>query len=134
MTITKAFSEKAANNPEGNEYAILSQLRRDFPTMRIITEKPSKRRQPEHGQLNYKKMVMFIKCQKNAGILQNEFEKARELSKTQKNPYRYVRTWFLNEFPNYNELPRFDSQGNLTSNFRINEGTKKLAANPKDAA
>ena len=35
----------------------------------------------------------------------------KKLSKVQPMPYRYVKTWFENKFPYYNEQPTFDADG-----------------------
>ena len=123
ITVTKAFN-KRAGNLQGEEYRILEKLRQDFPHMRIVIKEPSKRRMPQHGQLTYDKILCYIENQKNSDVLLREFSKARELSKAQRNPYLYVRNWFLSVFPNYMELPKFDNKGTLIYPSRATETPK----------
>ena len=39
------------------------------------------------------------------------FEKVKAIAKVQSSPYHYVKTWFENQFPHYNEQVEFDEDG-----------------------
>ena len=56
-------------------------------------------------------MENFIECVENSEDYMSEFEMVKALSKSQSNPYIYVKTWFLNNFPNYSEQPVFGEDG-----------------------
>ena len=99
LTITKDFEQKALN-PTSNEYGILLRLKADF------------KKNPKAG-LTYDKMVKFLSCQVNSALLLNEFTEVREYSKAQKNPYQFVKEWFLREFPYYDAIPKFDKEGKM---------------------
>jgi hypothetical protein len=111
MTITRGFNRRASNS-NTNEYQLLMGLRRDFPNLRIVFYAPKRKRT---ARLTYDKMICYIGCQNDAPARLQEFNVIRETSIAQASPYNYVKSWFLREFPNYNEIPKFDENGNITS-------------------
>lgn len=110
LTISKAF-EDAANDPSTPEYKLLQQIRADFPGLMIVrkTRRPSKKANPNKN-LTYSNMERYIKALTNTNDLLKEFESVKELAGAQTNSYQYVRGWFLKQFPNYKELPDFNSK------------------------
>lgn len=111
LTITKDFERKAMN-VNSVEYQTLKQLRKDFPTLRVV-KKSAPKRKSSLARPTYDKMVKFLSCQTNSTILLKEFAEVREYSKAQENPYLYVREWFFKNFPNYQCLPKFDENGKV---------------------
>ena len=121
ITLTKAFAAQASI--KGNDaYNTLIELKKDMPNMRFVTRTTPKKRKSD--RLTYDKMKKFIRCQNDADILLIEFDTTRELSKSEANPYQYVKKWFVNTFPNYKDIPSFDGAGNLISDFGRKEQTK----------
>lgn len=124
ITLTKAFSAQA--RVKGSEaYKTLVDLQKELPHMRFVTRTAPKARKA--SRLTYEKMKNFIACQNDSDVLLIEFDKVKELAKGQGgNAYQNVKRWFLQTFPNYNEIPSFDEKGNLISDFGRKEQTKVL--------
>lgn len=108
LTMTKSF-EDAIKDPFSAEYKILRQLRKDFPMLKI-----SKKKTSHNGKgLTYEKMEEYIKVYSNSEEILPLFEMAKELSVIQSNKYGFVKKWFLNQFPDYKEMPELDENGKL---------------------
>lgn len=109
LTISNSFAKKASqlNTPE---YKILLQLRLDNPGMKIekATPKASSNRPVS---IPFVKMEDFIAQCPNSQERLAAFNKVKALSKIQSSPYAYVRTWFLDNYANYSEQPKFDADG-----------------------
>ena len=110
LTITKEF-ERRAMDTNSEEYATLAKLRTDFPNLRIVMKAAPKRKR-NNLKPAYDKMVNYLSCQPNSIILLNQFIEVKERSKSQENPYQFVRDWFLSSFPDYQKIPQFDVAGN----------------------
>ena len=126
LTITKGFNRRA-NNENTEEYRIIKKLRQDCPNLRIVFYTPKQKKSP---RLTYEKMISFIGCQNDAAKLLQEFNTIRNFSKAQPSTYNYVKSWFMNKFPNYRELPKFDKHGNLVD-FKTAVQAKR-ANNPEN--
>lgn len=95
----------AAKNFGSAEYNIIKDIQADFPNINIITKagrkittsRPNKR-------LTYVNMENYIKAYDNAEELMLMFNKTKDLSKVLKSPYKYVRDWFVAQFPDYDKL------------------------------
>lgn len=95
--------QKAAKNPGSNEFNLLTDLMTKLPGFtvcplpgKVITKtRPTKR-------LTYKNMETYIKTYENADELLKHFETVKEKSQPLASPYKYVRKWFVAQFPNYN--------------------------------
>lgn len=108
ITLNYKFAAAAAqfNSPE---YQLLRDIKKDFPEMteiiqpgrRITTPRPTKR-------LTYENMRKHIEVYENSEELLKTFGMVRALSKPLKSPYKYVRDWFEEQFPNYKENPTFE--------------------------
>ena len=107
LTITKAFAEEALN-PESEASKIIVNCRAVCPNLRIVyrTRKPSKTSNPAKG-MTYLRMERYISAFADCDEALSEFEKIKEISLSQSNSYQFVREWFVNRFPNYNEVPNF---------------------------
>lgn len=57
-------------------------------------------------QINEKYISVFA----NAADLLAQFEVVKTCSKQQPSPYKYVREWFVTQFPKYKELPDFSEK------------------------
>ena len=131
MTMTAAFAKKASqlNTPE---YHIVRQLRNDNPAMKI---EKSEAKAPSNRPLNitFKKMGEYIaQCRDSKDRLE-AFKKVKALSKIQASPYKYVKTWFLNNYANYSEQPEFDADGFVLVKTKSQvEAEKKAAAEAQE--
>lgn len=107
ITITKEF-ERRAMNVNSKEYAILTKLKADFPNIHII--KNNYKRRNSLSRPSYDKMVKYISCQKKSAELLEAFNQIREVAKSQENPYQYVRTWFFQNFADYQSIPMVNNK------------------------
>ena len=90
------------------EYEIIRTLRADHGEITIVTEE---RRKSVSRAMTFKQMEMHIKQCRNANKRLDAFEKVKALSKIQRSPYNYVKTWFMDNYANYSEQPVFDENG-----------------------
>lgn len=105
MTIQMNYKFAAAASQYGSsEYKLIKSIKADFPQMRevvragrvITTPRPTKR-------LTYENMKRYISAYDNSDELMERFDIVRRLSMPMKSPYKYVRDWFVAQFPNYQE-------------------------------
>ena len=108
LTITKAF-EEAMKDPFSTEYKILKQFKKDYPMVQVVEKKTSHKGKG----LTYENMKNYILSYSNSDEILPMFYKAIDLSVVQANKYGFVKKWFLNQFPNYKEMPDFDENGEI---------------------
>ena len=98
----------AANRYGTPEYKLLLQLREDFPLFRTETRSGRKRTTCNaNKRLTYENMKRYILSQPNTEELYAAFEQNKEESKAQHSPYAYVRSWFVEQFPDYKSCSTF---------------------------
>ena len=101
VTVTKSFLKEAGiiGSPAYNE---MLRLRRELPEYEITVHETKKRQSEEaYGKLTYKKMGAYIEAKEGEkSPVLAEFEKVQKLAKVQKNPFLYVKEWFLNRYEN----------------------------------
>ena len=132
LTASAAFLKKASqlNTPE---YAIVKQLRADNPGMSIVkAEKRSCENRPVN--ITFKKMEEFIGLCADSEERKKAFAKVKALSKIQASPYKYVKTWFLENYANYSEQPEFDEKGFVVVKTRTEMEAEQLAQKEESVA
>lgn len=98
----------AANRYGTAEYSLLLKLREDHPGYETETRSGRKRTACNaNKRLTYENMSRYILCQPNAEELYAAFEQNKEESKAQHSPYAYVRSWFVEQFPDYKSCSTF---------------------------
>ena len=127
LTMTAAFA-KRASNVNSAEYKIVLQLRNDNPDMKLQKSDP---KTPSNRPLNitYAKMEDYIKQCRDSKDRLETFKKVKNLSKIQASPYKYVKTWFLDNHANYSEQPEFDAEG-----FVVVKTKRQMEAEAKKSA
>lgn len=101
LTISKAF-EKNASTIGSAEQKLLSELIAKYGDALIIER--YKTHKVKKG-LTFAKMENHIKNTANADEMMKRFERVKQLSKSQKNPYKYVLEWFHDNYPKFAEHP-----------------------------
>ena len=126
LTMTAAFAKKASQL-NTTEYHIVRQLRNDNPGMKI---EKSAAKAPSNRPLNitFAKMEEYIKQCRDSKDRLEAFKKVKTLSKIQASPYKYVKTWFLNNYANYSEQPEFDADGFVVVKTNSQMEAEKKAA------
>lgn len=117
ITITADFA-KAMNDPTSAEYAIIAQVRKDFPKMQIIRKThatPRKYTSKATGEttrcnqfknMTYKNMETFIMGLPAAEAYMNEYLFLKNYAtEIQTNGYTLVRRWFVAQFPDFRKNP-----------------------------
>lgn len=109
LTITKDFAA-GAMIPHSEEAMLLEHFQKIMPDLKVkyLTHKPSATPNRSKG-LTYKKMENYINLYENSEELLERFRIVKALSQIQTNPYLYVFNWFVNQFPNYKEMPEFNN-------------------------
>lgn len=126
LTMTAAFAKKASQLNTA-EYHIVRQLRNDNPGMKI-KKADSKASTNRPLNITFAKMEGFIaQCRDSKDRLE-AFKKVKTLSKIQTSPYKYVKTWFLNNYANYSEQPEFDADGFVVVKTKSQMEAEKKAA------
>lgn len=116
LTLTAAFAD-AANNPESEEYALLCQVQRDFPNLRIVRKThatPTHYRNSDgtttarnkHDGLTYERMERFVKALPNGEVYVDAYNNVRKKAEAMcASPYAAVSGWFMEQFPDYRKAP-----------------------------
>ena len=90
------------------ENKLMKEIRTDFPGMAEVVvsgrERPSAK---SNSRLTYANMEEYISVQDNADELMAYFIMVQKESKKENSPYAYVRNWFVEQFPDYQECKVF---------------------------
>lgn len=104
IELTKAFA-KLAYTPGTEEFRYLAELHKAFPdfpiVMRTATENKNKEK---HDGLTVARMEFLIKNYLGDEIALAEFKEVQKFYKGTKGYYGKVKGWFLNKYPNYQEV------------------------------
>jgi hypothetical protein len=105
VTMTKKFAEEA--NMYGTPaYRTVSGFRRDGFQ---ITVRKTEKRKACPTRLTFKQMEQYLSCLTNADEHIAGLHAIMGIAKAQKNPYEHVRQWFLQNYPNFREIPKLNS-------------------------
>ena len=104
ITLTKAFA-KQAYTPGTAEFRYLAELHKAFPDFPIVqrTAKPNDDKE-KHGGLRITRMEFLIKNYLGDEIALAEFKEAQKFYKGTSGYYGKVKGWFLNKYPNYQDV------------------------------
>jgi len=99
IVLTKRFAT-AASKPGTKEFKELAKTRQMFPTYEVVarTASPSATRVSMKG-LSYGFMEEHITLLHKADL--PTYTQQKRLSKAYKNPYMYMRKWFVETYPNW---------------------------------
>ena len=122
LYVTKAFNKKASD-PMSNECAMILRLRAMFSELAIELTEASK---TKSTALTYDLMMKYIARTPNALESLKELERIRLMSKCQKSPYKFVRTWFEEKFPNYDKMLQFDENGEVIWNTKSEDNVIEM--------
>ena len=119
--MSAAFLKNAANL-HSKEYEIIRTLRADHGEITIVTEE---RRKSASRAMTFKQMEMHIKQCRDSKKRLAAFDRVKALSKIQRSPYNYVKTWFMDNYANYSEQPVFDEDGFVVVKTKVEMGNEK---------
>ena len=124
LTMSPAFAKQASRYGTP-EYNLLMQLRHDYPGLKVEVEASKK---TTHGGLSFEQMENHIQHCKDSDKRICAFGKVKALSKSQANPYAYVKKWFLENYANYSETPELDDEGFVVVKTKKEVEAEKAAA------
>lgn len=104
FTMTKKFAAEA--NDYGSEaYNILMDVR--SKGFHVAVRQP-KERKACPTRITFKQMETILSCMDYADERMAELHAVMAYSRGLKNPYEYVRKWFLRNYPHFYEMPVLD--------------------------
>lgn len=105
ITLTKTFYKKATSNINNPEYKELKTLLADYPEYEMkLREIKKKEGKKTNRNLTYGKMKVYIsENSENVKTDLAEFEKVKRTSCIFPSPYAYVKEWFTEKYPEYEE-------------------------------
>lgn len=112
LTLSRAFVRQA-ENVESEEYKFVQRLRADIPGMAVVRQEKQTHRRSPRANLSVKAMKDYIRCARDSEKRLAELDSVVEASRGQEHPIRYIRDWFLKNYPNYDCIPVFDEEGYL---------------------
>ncbi len=131
ITVTKAFMKKAENFGSA-EYKQMMEIKSDaiLSTYRIVVRSIKKNPEKEsYRNLTYKNMETYISTLNLSTIYMTEYEVAKQRSKIQKSPYKYMVKWFVETFPNYKEAEIFsEAKASNLSSTKTQDNVTAMAA------
>lgn len=111
LIITKAF-ERKASRIGSTEYRLMLDYRKAHADLKVAYWKENTRRK---SGLSYRQMEAFIAlhCDKEERLAR--FEAMKKLAQTQRNPYQFMKEWFEENYPTYQQNPQLNEEGYLIS-------------------
>ena len=107
ITLTKAYA-KMAYTPGTKEFRELSAILKAYPNLTVAmrTATPNKEKE-KHGGLTIARMEFIIKNYVRDETALAKFEEVKKFYKGMNGYYGKVKGWFLNKYPNYQEMIDF---------------------------
>ena len=105
VTMTKKFADEA-NEYGTTAYGIVNGFRKDGFQLAV---KKAEKRKACPTRLTFKQMEQYLSCLTNADEHIAGLHAMMSVAKAQKNNYEPVRKWFLQNYPNFREIPRLNS-------------------------
>ena len=104
ITLTKAYA-KLAYTPGTKEFRELSSILKAYPNMTVAMRTVSPNEDKEkHGGLTIARMETIIKDYIRDEIGLAEFKEVKKFYKGMNGYYGKVKGWFLNKYPNYQDI------------------------------
>ena len=111
ITMSKKFAEEA-NHYGTPAYNLLMDVR--SKGFNIVVRKADKRK-PCPTRLTFKQMENHLSCLTDADERLEQLHVVMSAAKGQKNPYEYVRKWFLANYPHFSEIPTVSSDYHIVA-------------------
>lgn len=112
ITLSRAFVRQAENT-ESEEYKFIRRMREEIPGLVVVRQQKQTHRRSSSANLSVKTMKDYICCVRNSEERLAELESVVTASRLQEHPLRYIREWFIKNYPNYDSIPVFDEEGFL---------------------
>ncbi len=91
------------------EYTMVQAIKKDFPNIKVSIKSGREQKKPrKNKRFTYENMMKHIDCYDNSKALLEMFKRVKKMSAPMKSPYKYVCDWFISQFPDYKETPKFE--------------------------
>ena len=104
---------KRAGQYNSEEYVLLQMMRKEIPNLRLQVAAKKNRKTPADGHLSIKEMKRYIELTRDSKALLKELDNVNAANSVKEHPLKETRKWFKERFPNYNSVPRFNTDGYL---------------------
>lgn len=104
VTMTKKFADEA-NEYGTPAYKIVNGFRKDGFQ---ITVRKTEKRKACPTRVTFEQMEQYLSCLTNADEHIAGLHAMMSVAKAQKNNYEPVRKWFLQNYPNFREIPKLN--------------------------
>lgn len=115
LTISKTFERNAAIYQSTEQKMMKKYMEAYGDALTIRYYKPRN----IHQGLTFEQMENYIGYTREAEENLKRFQDVKELSKSQKSPYKYIKDWFLQEYSNYSSTPEFNEDGFVVVKKRL---------------
>lgn len=116
LYLSEKFYENASQfNSE--EFILLQMMREEIPGLRIQIQARQKRKTATDSHLSIKAMQRYIRLMRNSEEGLTELQHAIDANSGKDHPLKETRKWFKDRYPNYNAVPRFDTDGFLRTDL-----------------
>lgn len=109
IEMTKKF-EKAASRFGSDEYKMLQEARKDYPTYKVVTKTSANKSKESFKGLTYEYMEKYISTHDEDKSIMAEYEMLRGISAEAKemnasaHPYGEIKKWFFGKYPVFQEF------------------------------
>ena len=113
MTNTLSLSEsfvKKASRLGTAEYKMVLQYQKDHPDLKMV-EMEKKPSEHKRDTVTYTRMEQTIKRCRDSESRMKQYERMRTWAEIQDAPFLKLKTWFLNNYANYDSMDDIDEEG-----------------------
>ena len=113
MTNTLSLSEsfvKKASRLGTAEYKMVLQYQKDHPDLKMV-EMEKKPSEHKRDAITYTRMEQTIKLCRDSESRMKQYERMRTWADIQDAPFLKLKTWFLNNYANYDSMDDIDEDG-----------------------
>ena len=116
LVMDRTFA-KAASFVGSNEYNLLQDARRDYPSYQVTLRSIKKKEDKEsYRGLTYKYMEDYIRSHANAAANMAEYHQQRLLAECHSIRYPNIKKWFLAKYPEIAQFGVVETQENKVEN------------------
>ncbi len=116
LVMDKTFA-KAASFVGSNEYNLLQDARRDYPTYQVALRSIKKKEDKEsYRGLTYQYMENYIACHANAIKIMEEYKELRLQAECHSIRYPNIKKWFLAKYPEIAQFGVVETQESKVEN------------------
>jgi len=114
LYLSEKFYENAGQY-NSEEFILLQMMRNEIPGLRVQIEARKKHKTPTDAHLSIKAMQRYIRLTRNSEEGLKELQNVIDANSGKNHHLKETRKWFKTRYPNYDAIPRFDTDGYLVT-------------------